>query len=246
MERQVVLTSVGDCAFNVEFGEGIDRAVNRRVMSLHAALRRARREGRLPGLIETVPTFRSLLVQYDPTRTTRREMEALVLAEIDTAGEAAEEGASWRLPVCYDPDFGPDIDELCRARDIGRDRLIELHAGGSYYIHMLGFMPGFAYMGGLPAALEMPRRAEPRLRVPAGSVAVAGRLTTVYPWESPGGWHIIGRCPVPLFDLKREPPVLLSAGDRVTFAAIGRADFDDLGRLVEAGQFDVHSLKVTA
>lgn len=235
----VRFTTAGDTAFNVEFGEGIDRPTNARVMALHARLKAAA----LPGLVETVPTFRSLQVVYDPALTSRSEVQAAVEAELAHAADAPLEGALWRLPVCYDPDLGPDLAELSASLGLSADRLIDLHGSTEYFVYMLGFMPGFAYMGDLPPELEKPRRSEPRLRVPAGSVATAGRLTTVYPWESPGGWHLIGRCPVPLYDGARPSPVLLAAGDRVRFEAVDRARFDSLTAEAATGRFDPGTLR---
>lgn len=238
----VRFTTAGDTAFNVEFGEGIDRPTNARVMALHARLKRAA----VPGLVETVPTFRSLLVVYDPAETSRKAVQAAVEAELDGAGDGAAAGTLWRLPVCYDPDLAPDAQEVATALGLPLDRLAELHGSAEYFVYMLGFMPGFAYMGDLPAELERPRRTEPRVRVPAGSVAIAGRLTTVYPWESPGGWHLIGRCPVPLYDAGRSAPVLLAAGDRVRFEAIDRTAFDRITADAAAGAFDADSLRAAA
>ncbi len=235
----VRFTTAGDTAFNVEFGEGIDRPTNARVMALHARLKAAA----LPGLVETVPTFRSLQVVYDPALTSRSEVQAAVEAELAHAADAPLEGTLWRLPVCYDPDLGPDLAELSASLGLSEDRLIDLHGSTEYFVYMLGFMPGFAYMGDLPPELEKPRRSEPRLRVPAGSVATAGRLTTVYPWESPGGWHLIGRCPVPLYDGARPSPVLLAAGDRVRFEAVDRARFDSLTAEAATGRFDPGTLR---
>lgn len=238
----VRFTTAGDTAFNVEFGEGIDRPTNARVMALHARLKAAAP----PGLVETVPTFRSLQVVYDPAVTSRREVQAAVEAELTHAGGAPVEGTLWRLPVCYDPDLGPDLLELSSSLGLSADRLIDLHGSTEYFVYMLGFMPGFAYMGDLPAEMERPRRSEPRVRVPAGSVATAGRLTTVYPWESPGGWHLIGRCPVPLYDGARPSPVLLAAGDRVRFEAVDRARFDTLSAAAAAGHFDPDTLRAAS
>lgn len=239
----VRFTTAGDTAFNVEFGEGIDRPTNARVMALHARLKRAA----VPGLVETVPAFRSLLVVYDPAATCRRDVQAAVEALIVPGDVAAAEGTLWRLPVCYDPALGPDLEAVSAALGLTPEQLAERHGAAEYFVYMLGFMPGFGYMGDLPAELERPRRSEPRLRVPAGSVAMAGRLTTVYPWESPGGWHLIGHCPVPLYDERyggaRPSPVLLAAGDRVRFEPVDRARHDALAADVAAGRFDPASLK---
>lgn len=214
------ITDVGDTAFNVEFGEGIDPAVNARVMALCRAVERAAP----PGLVEAVPTFRSLLIRYDPLATGREAMEAAVRALAESCASAPSSATRrWTIPVRYD---GEDLDELGRARGLDRDQIVALHTGAEFMVYMLGFMPGFAYLGGLPEALRLPRRASPRLKVPAGSVAVADSLCAVYPWDSPGGWHLIGRTPARFFDLDRSPPSLLAPGDRVRFCAVGGDEFE--------------------
>lgn len=236
------IRAFGDTAFSVEFGDGIDRAVNARVMALHAALRAARP----PGLVESVPSFRALLVQYDPLLTSRATLEAEVLAML--AGLKAEQrtGRLWRLPVCYDPALAPDLAEVAERCKLTPDAVAAAHAGGRFFVYMLGFMPGLAYMGGLDAALHLPRRASPRTRVPAGSVAIAESMTTIYPWDSPGGWHLIGRTPLRLFDARRAEPILLAAGDEVTFAAISAAEYEAMLAQVEQGRFDHAALELAS
>ena len=217
------VTDLGDTAFNVEFGDAIDPATNARVTALCRAMRATQAEGRLGGLVEVVPTFRSLMVRYDPLLTSRAVLEEAVLAlAASCGGETAARGVLWRIPVCYDDDLGPDLAEF----GLPREEVIALHSHAEYVVYMLGFMPGFAYMGGVPEALRIPRKATPRLKVPAGSVAVADALAAVYPWDSPGGWHLLGRTPVVFFDLARSRPSLLAAGDRVRFTPISRAEFD--------------------
>ena len=225
------ITDVGDTAFSVEFGETVDRATNLRVSGLCHAIRAASPAG----LVEVVPTFRSVLVSYDPLLTCRArlqtEVEALAAEGRDVL---ATQGWSWRIPVCYDDDLGPDLEEVGRACGLTRQEVIACHGGAEYFVYMLGFMPGFAYMGGLPDRLRLPRRSTPRLKVPAGSVAMADAYAAVYPWDSPGGWHLLGQTPVVFFDLARPRPSLLAAGDRVRFHAIGRAEFDAARRDSEA------------
>jgi KipI family sensor histidine kinase inhibitor len=224
------ITDVGDTAFSVEFGDTVDPAISARVTGLRHAVAEACRAGGLAGLVETVPTFRSLLVQYDPLATSRAVLEAEIRAIANTSGTAPESaGRLWEIPVCYDADLGEDLGEIAASRGLSRDEAIGLHTGAEFFVYMLGFMPGFAYMGGLPDALRLPRRASPRLKVPPGSVAVADSLCAVYPWESPGGWHLIGRTPLRMFDLGRDQPSLLAAGDRVRFHAVDRRTFETLG-----------------
>ena len=137
--------------------------------------------------------------------------------------------------MCFDAEFAPDLDELAKARDLSHEQVVALMTGTAFRVYMLGFQPGFPYMGGLPAALERPRRATPRTDVPERSVAVAGRMCAVYPWRSPGGWHLIGRTPLALFNAARSDPAWLHPGDEVHWVAIGRARFDELERAAAVG-----------
>lgn len=234
------IRSFGDTGFSIEFGEGIDRGINAMVMALHAALH----DAHLPGVIETIPSFRALLVQYDPLVATRAELEEKVRAMLADLKPAARVGRLWRLPVCYAPDLGPDLAEVAERCKLTPDQVIAAHAGGRYFVYMLGFMPGLAYMGGLDARLHLPRRSSPRTKVPQSSVAIAESMTTIYPWESPGGWHLIGRTPLRLFEASREEPILLAAGDEVTFAAISQDDYAAMLQQVEQGSFDYAALQV--
>lgn len=137
------------------------------------------------------------------------------------------------IPVCYDADFGLDLEWLAREARCGVEDVIKLHTGATYHVHFLGFLPGFAYMGGVPEALRVPRHASPRTRVPAGSVAIAAAQAGIYPSDTPGGWQILGRTPLALFDSLREAPSLLQPGDAVRFVRIDRARYDEL---VTAGE----------
>jgi KipI family sensor histidine kinase inhibitor len=229
----------GDAAITVEFGDAIDPRLLAAVNALDAAIARLQAEAALPGLIETMPTFRSLTLFFDPLVTGRAALlEALrpLLAGADDAPPPP--GRRWCLPVCYAGEAAPDLAEVARTLGLSEAEVVALHSGTDYLVYMLGFLPGFPFMGDLPAALRLPRRAEPRLRVPPGSVAIATGLTAIYPWESPGGWHLLGRCPVPLFDAARAAPSLLAAGDRVRFRPIDAAEYGRLERAVRAGEID--------
>ena len=230
----------GDTAFVVEFGSTIDRALNAQVMALHRAIAAAK----LPGIVETLPTFRSLMVFYDPLATTRAKLEPQVLALAAGKSERAAAGKLWRLPVCYDGELAPDLAEVAERTKMSVEQVIDLHEGATYFAYVLGFMPGFAYLGGLPKQLDLPRRKEPRVRVPQNSVAIAGEMTAIYPWESPGGWHLIGRTPIALFDLRRAQPILWGAGDEVRFTRIDRATHDRIATQVADGSFDHAALEV--
>jgi len=223
--------SAGDTALVVEFGEVVDPALNHRVMRLGEAARRAG----VAGVVDLVPTFRSLMVHYDPTVTTRHGLEEGLRKLLGETGSAAVTGRLWEFPVLYGDEVGPDLDEVAKRTGLTPERVVELHAGTEYEAYMMGFMPGLAYLGIIPAELELPRRSEPRVRVPAGSVAIATNLTNVYSLESPGGWHLLGRTPVAFFDLQRDPPVLLAAGDRVRFKSVGRDVYDEVAARMAKG-----------
>lgn len=236
---EIRFRDMGDTAFAVEFGTGIDRAVNARVMALRRAVAALSPEG----LVETIPSFGALVVCYDPLRTSRAELQAGV-AGLLTGLEATQGGGRlWEIPVCYAPAFAPDLAGVAQRCRLSEAEIVARHSSTRFFIYMLGFMPGLAYMGGLEAALQLPRRGEPRLKVPAGSVAIAEAMTTIYPWDSPGGWHLIGRTPIRLFDQTRADPILYAAGDEVGFRAITEGEYDALAARVAAGSFDHATLE---
>jgi KipI family sensor histidine kinase inhibitor len=233
------LLDAGDAAFTVEFGETIDPKLLDAVRALDSAIAREHAAGRLPGLIETMPTFRSLTVFFDPLITGRGTLIDALQPLLHTATDAAPvEGRRWCLPVCYEGDAAPDLAAIAQAMGTTTDAVISMHSGTAVRVYMLGFLPGFPFMGELPLPLRLPRRTEPRLRVPAGSVAIAGSLTAIYPWESPGGWHLLGRCPVPLFDATRDSPSLLAVGDQVRFEPVSTDEFSRLATALRAAEID--------
>lgn len=222
---------VGDTAVTVEFGDGVDPALLAAVAAFDRSVQSAMAGGQLRGVVETVPTFRSLTLIYDPLHTSRAEIDPVLVSLLgQPVGARVLSGRQWRLPVCYGGQFGPDLEPMAEATGLSPGEIVALHAANTYSIYMLGFLPGFPFMGDLPDQLSLPRRAEPRLRVPAGSVATAGRLTAIYPWESPGGWHLLGRCPVPLFSPEWPGAALFLPGDRVGFQAVDRPEFERLER----------------
>lgn len=222
----------GDTAFTVEFGDQVDRSLLAAVAALDDALMRAVREGGLQGLVETVPTFRSLTVIYDPLLTSRAQIEPAVRALLASCADVPPPvGRHWALPVCYGnacAEFGPDLQALAAACGLSVDEVVRLHSSITYGVYMLGFLPGFPFMGDLPHMLSQPRRSTPRVRVPAGSVATAGTLTAIYPWESPGGWHLLGLCPVPLFSAAWPQAALLLPGDQVRFRPVGLDEYREI------------------
>jgi KipI family sensor histidine kinase inhibitor len=231
--------SCGDTAFTVEFGNEISPEINGRVMALHAAIGQAAANGALPGVVETVPTIRSLMVSYDPLTTSRASLEPEIDALIARGLPAEAASRQVSIPCCYDdPDFAPDLAEVAERTKKTPEQVIAGHLASPFKVYVLGFMPGLAYVAGLDPSLYLPRRAQPRVRVPRSSVAIAMDMTTIYPFESPGGWHLIGRTPLRMFDKRREQPVFLAPGDRLSFRRIDRRGFDGIARDVEAGTFD--------
>lgn len=231
------LLSLADGALVVELGDAIARPLLEQVSALDAAVRREVGAGRLEGVVETVPTYRSLAILYDPLRTTRAALErgiAPLLDARDAPGPAR--GRTWRLPVRYGGEHGPDLERVAASCGLAPSEVIALHARTTYDVYVVGFLPGFAYMGDVAEAIRLPRRNDPRTRVPAGSVAIAGQQTAVYPWESPGGWHLLGRCPVPLFDPRRPQPALLAPADRVAFEAVSEQEYRALEADAAAGR----------
>lgn len=219
------LRTAGDAALVIELGEAIDRTVNARVMALSTLLRA---EGP-PGLIEVVPTFRSVLLTYDPLRLRHRDLVAALTSLF--AGDWAEHAVDsrlWRIPVCYDGELAPDLEDVGERTGLGAEGVVERHLAGTYFAYCLGAFPGLAYLGDTDPALTLPRRQNPRTKVPRGAVAITGQLTTVYPLETPGGWHLIGQAPVVLFEADRTPPAVLAPGDRVRFERIDRDRYNRL------------------
>jgi inhibitor of KinA len=215
----------GDSALVVEFEERIDPAVNARVIALADALQRAA----LPGVRDVVPTFRSVAVYFDPLRT---DYDA-VLSTIEREGGRPptadpQPRTPIRIPVCYGGEFGPDLPNVAAFAKMNEDDVVEVHCSRSYRVFMLGFVAGFAYMGIVDPRIAMPRHSTPRVKVPLGSVGIAGVQTGIYPAETPGGWQLIGRTPIRPFDASRAEPFLMKAGDRIQFTPIDRADYDRL------------------
>jgi inhibitor of KinA len=233
--------SAGDRALVVEFGDRVDRALSDNVLRLDARLS----SSGLPGVVETVPTFRSLMVYYDPLVTSRADLEPAIASRLDRQGEPRGSATLWRVPVCYEGEFAPDLAEVARLTRATPREVVALHSAVLYHVYMIGFLPGFPYMGDLPHQLALPRRADPRLRVPAGSVSIATNLTAIYPYESPGGWHLIGTTPIRLFDPERPRPALLDPGDIVRIEPIGSASFAAIKKAVDSGNYQVANEPIT-
>lgn len=204
---------IGDAALTLELGDAIDPALNRSVQSLDRSLA----ERPFSGFVEAVPTYRSLVVHYDPRRATFAAVHEALLERLTSRDLPQHVGGLRLIPTLYGGEDGPDLAEVARACGLSEADVVALHSGSDYTALMLGFAPGFAYLGMLPEPLETPRRTTPRTRVPAGSVAIAGRQTGIYPSSTPGGWNIVGRTAARVFDVAARPPALILPGDRVRF-----------------------------
>lgn len=237
--QPVRLLPLGDGAVTLQFGTEVDAATNARVLGFCHALTQATQRGELPGVVEWVPAFASVTVHADDADEAAADArDAKLLALARAAAPRPCAGRRWRLPACFDADHAPDLVELAAARGIGVAAAVDLIVGTTFRVYMLGFLPGFPYLGDLPAALEVPRRQAPRREVPERSIAVAGRMCAVYPWASPGGWHLVGRTPVRLFDAAADAPALLAPGDEVVWQPVNAATYAALDRRAAAGALD--------
>lgn len=237
MAEAIRLSPLGDRALLIHLGTSIDEDTLRRVRAVCVRLE----AHPVPATIELVPAFASVAVHYDPSRVPDEGPDAAspyarFARAVQTALTAVQEQSlpeprTFEIPVCYGGVFGPDLDEVARRHAMAPDEVVRLHSGATYSVYMLGFAPGFAYLGGLPPSIATPRREAPRTLVPAGSVGIGGNQTGVYPLASPGGWQLIGRTPLTLFDPEGAPPTLLGVGNRVRFRAIASEEFDRLAAI---------------
>jgi KipI family sensor histidine kinase inhibitor len=235
--------SCGDTAFTVEFGNEISPQINGQVMALHAAIGAAKAAGTLAGVVETVPTMRSLMVSYDPLNTSRADLQPRIDALIAGGLKAGMKSRRVTIPCCYDDrEFGPDLEEVAERTKKTPEQVIAAHLASPFKVYVLGFMPGLAYIAGLEQSLYLPRRSQPRVRVPRSSVGIAMDMTTIYPFESPGGWHLVGRTPLWMFDQRHEQPVFLAPGDSLAFQRVDRRTYDRIAREVEGGTLDWSTL----
>ena len=215
----------GDRGLLVEFGAAIDPEINQRVRQIFLSIEKTPIEG----VTEVIPTYRSILIFYDPFTTNSEIIEKKIL---EREGKLADweipKPETIEIPVAYGEDFGPDIEFVAQHNNLTPEEVIEIHTSVTYLIYMLGFTPGFPFLGGLSERLFTPRLENPRQLVPAGSVGIANNQTGVYPIDSPGGWRLIGRTPAKLYEPKRSPPILLKAGNYIRFRGISKKEFQEI------------------
>ncbi|MET0678661.1 MAG: 5-oxoprolinase subunit PxpB [Bradyrhizobium sp.] len=222
----------GDRAITVEFSRTIDDEANRRVLALDRALA-AEPVG---GITETVPTYRSLLVHYDPVQVGFDELGEQLLAFAQRPVPAATKTRRWRIPVVYGGEHGIDLEDVAKALDTTPDEIVARHTAGDYRVAMIGFTPGWSYLSGLTASLHMPRRQDPRILTPAGTVSIGGVQTGVQCLAGPSGWHLLGQTAVRTYQLHRDPTFLLEPGDSITFTEVDAKTFAEQDRAAEAGE----------
>jgi inhibitor of KinA len=227
----------GDTALVVEFGDRIDAELSERVLHLSVSVRMLN----LPGIIETVPTFRSLFVLYDPVTIDCPTLISTIERLLDASSHPKRTSRLWRIPACYESRFGPDLNEIAERTGHTAEEIVGVHGATQFHVYMIGFVPGHPYMGDLPNWLALPRRIDPRIKVPAGSIGIANALSVVYPVDTPGGWHLIGATPVRLFDADAVHPSLLSPGDKVKFEPVTTAQFNTIRQEIAAGRYKVPS-----
>ncbi len=239
--RQPVFLPMGDRAMVLEFGSEIDPELNALVHRATAAIEGAR----LDGVVELVPTYRSLALHYDPTLTGQDKLRQAIL-ELDLEGGGVSGGQRVvEIPTLYGGEYGADIGFVAENAGVSESEVIRIHSGVDYLVYAMGFSPGFPYLGGLDPRLDTPRLYTPRTMIPAGSVGIAETQTGVYPVASPGGWRLIGRTPLKLFDPHSDPPTIINAGDRVRFVPLGgEEEFGRVERQVKDGIYSAVIRKV--
>ena len=224
-----IISPVGDCAISIDFGQVIDPKINRHIRQTIERIQ----ELKLDGITELVPTYCALLIQYDAMLYSYSDICNLMepLLEPSVTNDANDRVTVIEIPTVYGGEFGPDLGFVASHNNLSEDEVVSIHSGTDYLVYMLGFIPGFTYLGGMDPRIATPRLSSPRTLIPAGSVGIAGEQTGTYPSDSPGGWQIIGRTPVTMYDMSKEQAALLSAGDYVRYVPIDEAEYNRIKAL---------------
>lgn len=234
--QDIRILTAGDSSLLVEFGKEISPDINRKI----AATVQLMKEQHIEGVVDIIPAFCSLLINYDPRVIRYEEMKQRMqdLIKVDAKAEAGRKRV-FEIPVCYGGEYGPDIANIAKNAGLSEKEVIEIHSSRDYLIYMLGFLPGFTYLGGLDERIHTPRLATPRIKINAGSVGIGGSQTGIYPLDSPGGWQLMGMTPVKTYDPEREIPILVEAGDYIRFVPVTEAEYLEIKAQVERGEYQV-------
>ena len=234
--EQVRFLLTGDTSLSVEFGNEIKESINHDIRAYKIALEKAG----IPGIVETVPTYRSLMVHYNPRIIRNGELKEKLEKLLSEMGDIEiPPSPVLEIPVLYGGEMGPDLPFVAENAGLSEEEVIRIHSGTEYLIYMLGFTPGFTYLGGMSDKIATPRLQQPRVKIPAGSVGIAGSQTGIYPIASPGGWQLIGRTPLKMYDPNRETPILPEAGQYMKFYPIDQAEYDRILKEVEEGRYQL-------
>ena len=233
-----VIKASGDTSITVVFGDEISYEINTRIRAFDEALT----ELQIDGIYETVPTYCALTIHYAPEVIRYRDLvlELKKLLAVDHKASLLNT-VVMEIPVLYGGEYGPDLEYVAWYNHLTAEEVIRIHSEADYLIYMLGFTPGFSYMGGMDKRISTPRLKKPRVLIPAGSVGIAGDQTGIYPIDSPGGWQLIGRTPVRLYDAERDVPILLDAGMHVKFIPVGPQEYQRIKSRVEMGKYHIRS-----
>lgn len=234
MAQTIRILTAGDSSLLVEFGKEISPEINRKIANTVQLMR----EQQIEGVVDMIPAFCSLLINYDPRvisyEKMKKRIQALVRVDIKR-GETSKR--LFEIPVLYGGEYGPDLAFIAQNAGISQEEVIKIHSSSDYLIYMLGFLPGFCYLGGLDERIHTPRLSTPRIKIPAGSVGIGGSQTGIYPLDSPGGWQLMGMTPVKTYDPERERPILVEAGDYIRFVPIDEAEYLRVKDLADRGEY---------
>lgn len=231
-EARLTFLDAGEAALVAQYGTIVDPAINDRVIALDAALGALK----LEGIRETVPTYRSLMIHYDPLVIDRAGVVAAVRKADAAPGVPRAAASRWTIPCCYDPVFGEDLEAVAEMTGLSAQRVVELHSGVTYRVYMYGFAPGYCHLGGLPPELNVSRRTDPRPPMPSNAIMIAAGLSLIATFSMPTGWWILGRTPEDMFAPRRDPVFLVEVGDEIRFEAVDRTTHDELANRVAAGE----------
>lgn len=240
MYNEVKYLIAGDRAIVMEFGNEINKDINAKIRSTMAAI-----DGNIEGIVEMTPTYRSITIVYEPEKLSYSDLvEQLKKYESVSSSDGEEKVNLIEIPTLYGGEYGPDMDFVKSNAGLSEEEVVKIHTGTDYLVYMLGFAPGFTYLGGMDERIATPRLKSPRLKIEAGSVGIAGSQTGMYPSESPGGWQLIGRTPLKLYNPESEPPVFIQAGDYIRYVSIDEEEYNKIKAEVESGDYKVNVRRV--